>query len=444
MRRTLQHPARIVPLAFLAAIVLGTGLLSLPVARAGPGTAPPLTALFTATSATCVTGLVVVDTPVYWSAFGKVVILILIQIGGFGIMTLATLLGLLVSRRIGLRDRLIAQAETRTLALGDVRRVLRLVAVTMLGCEALVAVVLGLRFWLGYGFQPGRAAWHGLFHSVSAFNNAGFALYSDNLIGFIDDWWICLPVALSVIVGGIGFPVLFEVVREARRPAGWSTHTRITIIGTGVLLALGFVAVLAFEWANPRTFGPLGVADKTLAAFFQAVVPRTAGFQSIDYAAANLETISVTTGLMFIGGGSAGTAGGVKVTTFFLLAYVIWAEVKGESDVVVGRRRVAGNAQRQALAVALLGVAVVAAGTLALTALTDGFRLDQLLFEVTSAFATVGLSMNITPTLPAPAQLVLVMLMFVGRVGTITVASALALSERRRLYRYPEERPIVG
>jgi potassium uptake TrkH family protein len=444
MRRNLRHPARIVPLAFLAAIIAGTGLLMLPVSRAGSGAAPPLTALFTATSATCVTGLVVVDTPTYWSEFGKVVILALIQVGGFGIMALATLLGLLVSRRLGLRNRLVAQAETRTLALGDVRAVLGRIAVTALACEAVVAAAVAFRLWQGYGYSPGRAAWEGVFHAVSAFNNAGFALYPDNLIRFVTDGWICVPIALAVIVGGLGFPVLFELARELRSPASWSTHTRMTVAGSALLLVAGFVAVLAFEWNNPRTFGPLGVPAKLLGAFFQAVIPRTAGFQTIDYAVADPETVSVTTALMFIGGGSAGTAGGVKVTTFLLLAYVIWAEVKGEADVVVGRRRVTVGAQRQALAVALLGVAVVAGGTLLLMALTDGLRLDQLLFEATSAFATVGLSMNITPGLPGAAQLVLVMLMFVGRVGTVTVASALALTDRRRLYRYPEERPIVG
>jgi potassium uptake TrkH family protein len=444
MRRSLQHPARLVPLAFLAAILVGTVLLALPVSRTGPHGAPALTALFTATSATCVTGLAVVDTPTYWSGFGKVVILLLIQIGGFGIMTLATLLGLLVSRRIGLRSRLIAQAETRTLALGDVRTVLGRVAVTMLVCEAAVAVALSLRFWLGYDYPPGKAAWHGVFHAVSSFNSAGFALYPDSLIRFVGDWWICLPIALAAILGGIGFPVLFELWRERRRPASWSTHTRITVMGTAVLLAVGFVVVLAFEWTNPRTLGPMGVQSKILSGFFEAVAPRSVGFQTIDYAAANLETITITTGLMFIGGGSASTAGGIKVTTFFLLAYVIWSEIKGESDVVVGRRRITAGAQRQALAVALLGVAVVAVGTMAMITLTDGLRLDQVLFETVSAFGTVGLSMNVTPHLPGPAQFVIVMLMFIGRVGTITVASALALTDRQRLYRYPEERPIVG
>ncbi|MCW6005036.1 TrkH family potassium uptake protein [Micromonospora sp. CPCC 205371] len=444
MRRTLQHPARIVPFAFVCAIAVGTVVLMLPVSRAGEGHAPFVTALFTATSATCVTGLITVDTPTYWSPFGQATIMAMIQIGGFGIMTLATLLGVLVSRRLGLRNRLIAQAETRTLALGDVRAVLGRVAITMLAVEALVATILTARFAIGYDYPIGRAAWHGSFHAVSAFNNAGFALYSDNLIGFRSDAWMLVPICLAVITGGIGFPVLFELFREYRRPAAWSTHTRITVIGTGILLVLGFAAVLGYEWANPATLGPMGIPEKLLNAFVQSVMPRTAGFQTIDYATAELETIAVTTSLMFIGGGSAGTAGGIKVTTFFLLAYVIWSEVKGEDDVIVGRRRITESAQRQALTVALLGVAVVAAGTLALIASSNGLRFDQALFESASAFATVGLSMNITATLPSNAQLTLVILMFVGRVGTITVASALALGTRRRLYRYPEERPIVG
>ena len=444
MRRPLQHPARIVPLAFLGAIALGTTVLMLPVSRAGPGSAPLLDAVFTATSAVCVTGLVVVDTPAYWSTFGQVVIVALIQIGGFGIMTMATLLSLLVLRRLGLASRLVVAAETHTLALGEVRRLLGWIALTVLVCESIVTTALTLRFWLGYDYPIGRALWHGIFHAVSAFNNAGFALYSDNLIRFIRDWWLCLPIAAAVIVGGIGFPVLFELRRHLRRLSRWSIHTRLTVAGTLILLAFGFVAVLTGEWDNPRTLGPLAVDDKVLAAFFQSVVPRTAGFQTIDYAVANLPTTLITDGLMFIGGGSAGTAGGIKLTTFFLLAYVIWAEVRGQDDVIVGERRVSVPAQREALAVALLGVAAVTAGTLLLIEYTPRLRLDEALFESVSAFATVGLSMNLTPTLPPSARVVLIILMFVGRVGTITAASALALTSRRTRYRYPEGRPIVG
>jgi len=443
MRRTVQHPARIVPIAFLLAIVIGTVLLMLPISRAGAGGATPLVALFTSTSAVCVTGLAVVDTPSYWSPFGQGVILLLIQIGGLGIVTLATLLGLLVSRRLGLSQRLIAQAENRSVGLGSVRALLVRVVATMLVIEGVLAVVLTGRFWLGYDYPFGKAVWYGVFHGVSAFNDAGFALFSDNMVGFVGDWWICLPLILAVIVASLGFPVLFELIRELRKPSTWTVHTRLTVVGTAILLVTGFALVLAFEWGNPGTLGPLDTGDKILAALFQGTMPRTAGFNSIDYGQATQETIALTDALMFIGGGSAGTAGGIKVTTFFLLAYVIWAEVRGETDVVVGRRRIAEGAQRQALTVALLGVAVAAAGTLALLLLSDQ-PLDALLFEAVSAFATAGMSTGITGTLATGAQIVLVMLMFVGRVGTVAVATAMALRVSHRLYRYPEERPIVG
>ncbi|MGH3656053.1 MAG: TrkH family potassium uptake protein [Micromonosporaceae bacterium] len=442
-RRTLRHPARLVPFAFFCAIVVGTVLLALPISKQGEGGAPLLTALFTATSAVCVTGLITVDTATYWSPFGHVMILLLIQTGGFGIMTLATLLGLLVSRRLGLATRLVAQAETKTLALGEVRRVLGRIALTILTVEAVVAALLTLRFHFGYAMSAGDALWHGVFHSISSFNNAGFALYSDNMIGFVDDPWICLPLVIGVVLGGIGFPVLFELRRELHMPRRWTTHTKITVYGSLVLLSLGTLAVLVLEWANPRTLGRLDVAGKLLASFFHGAMPRTAGFNAIDYADAEPATLAVTDALMFIGGGSAGTAGGVKVTTFFLLAFVIWTEVRGETDVNVFRRRLGAVPQRQALTVALLGVAVVAFGTLTLLVLTE-HSMDAVLFEVISAFATVGLSTGITGTLPAGAQLVLVMLMFVGRVGTITVGTALALRTRHRLYRLPEERTIVG
>jgi potassium uptake TrkH family protein len=431
-------------LAFLAAIAVGTVLMMLPASRAGEGHAPFLTALFTATSAVCVTGLTVVDTPTYWSGFGQSMMILLTQIGGFGIITAATLLTIAVSDRLGIRTRLLAQTEGRALGLANVRQVLTRVAVTMLACEGVIAVVLIGRYWLAYDLGFPRSVWYGTFHAVSAFNNAGFSLYSDSLVSFVGDWWICVPITVGVITGSVGFPVLFELARRARRPSLWSTHTRLTVIGTIGLLVVGFAAMLAFEWSNPATFGPLGVSEKILAAFVEGSMPRSGGFASVNTGAQHTETTAVVIALMFIGGGSASTAGGIKLTTFLLLAYVIWAEVKGEPDVVIGRRRIADAVQRQALTVALLGVAVVAIGTLALIWTAGPVRFEQALFEVTSAFATVGLSTGITPTLPGAAQVVLVILMFVGRVGTISVATALALRARHRLYRYPEERPIVG
>ena len=439
-----RYPARIVPIAFLGAVAIGTALMMLPAARADPGHAPFVTALFTATSAVCVTGLAVVDTPSYWSGFGQVLITILSQIGGFGIMTLATLLSLLVSRRLGLRGRLMAQAESAGLFGANLGGLLIRVALVMFVSEAAISVVLTLRFWITYDYSFGRALWEAVFHAVQAFNNTGFALYPDSLVRFVGDWWICLPLALGVFVGAIGFPVLFELAREWRKPATWSTHTRLTVWGTLLLSSVGFVVFLSFEWANPRTLGPLDFGAKVLAAFTQDVMTRSGGFNSINLGDMNAETIAVTNAMMFIGGGSASTAGGIRVTTFLLLAFVIWAELRGEPDVTIRNRRIAEDTQRQAVTVALLGVALVAVGTVCLIALTDHVPFDKALFEATSAFATTGLSTGITPTLPPSAQIMLSVLMYVGRVGTIAVGTAIALNTRRRTYRYPEERPLVG
>ena len=439
-----RYPARIVPIAFLGAIAVGTVLMMLPAARAEPGNAPFVTALFTATSAVCVTGLGVVDTPTYWSTFGQVLITILSQIGGFGIITLATLLGLIVSRRLGLSSRLITQQENAGLFGGNLSRVLIRIALVMLVSETLIAVVLTLRFWLHYDYSFGRSVWEAVFHAVQAFNNAGFALYPDSLVRFVDDWWICVPLALGVFAGAIGFPVIFELAREWRTPGKWSTHTRLTVWGSALFSVGGFLMFLSFEWSNPNTLGQFGLATKILAAFTQDVMTRSGGFNSINLGDMNTETIAVTNVLMFIGGGSASTAGGIKLTTFLLLAFVIWAELRGEPDVTIANRRIAEETQRQAVTVALLGVALVSAGTLALITFTDDVAFDRALFEVTSAFATVGLSTGITPSLPPSAQMVLVVLMYVGRVGTIAVGTAIALNTRRRLYRYPEERPLVG
>ena len=443
MRSGVLHPARIVPLAFSVAIAVGTVLLSLPFSTPGPTRPPVLTAAFTSVSAVCVTGLTTVDTATYWSTFGQVVILALIQIGGFGIMTLATLLGLLVGGRLRLRSSLIAKTETKSPNLGDVRHVVRRVAVTMLVFETAIAVVLTARFRVAYDDTWGQAIWHGVFHSISAFNNAGFALYGDNLIGFVDDAWIMFPICVAVIAGGLGFPVLFELWRHWRTPHRWTLHTRTTIYGSLILLAVGIAAFMALEWSNTETLGSLSSWGKTVAGVTGGVVPRTAGFNTVDYGQITAETLSINYVLMFIGGGSAGTAGGIKVTTFFLLAFVIWSEVRGERDTNIGHRRISSDTLRQALTVALLGIAAIAVGTMSVLLSTD-LTLDVVLFEAISAFATVGLSTGITPDLPASAQMTLMLLMFVGRVGTITVASALALKTRHHHYHLPEERPIVG
>jgi trk system potassium uptake protein len=442
-RPRFRHPAQVIGTAFAVAVAVGTGLLMLPIAREGPGSAPLLTALFTATSAVCVTGLIVVDTPVYWSGFGQVVILAMIQVGGFGIMTLASLVGLLISRRLGLRTRLIAAAETKHIGLGDVSRVIVGVIKVSLLFEAVTAVLLTARFALGYDVGLVRAVELGVFHSVSAFNNAGFALFSDNLIGFATDPWICLPIAAAVILGGIGFPVLFELRQRLLRPRQWSLHTKLTIGMTVVLLVSSTVFLLLAEWGNPRTLGQLEPSEGLLSGFFNATMLRTAGFNSFDPGQLNSGTLLGSDVLMFIGGGSAGTAGGIKVTTFVLLLFVIWAEVRGEPEVRVLDRRIEPRVWRQALSVALFSVAAVVISTFVLVQLT-GLSFDAVLYESVSAFATVGLSTGITASLPPAGQLVLIALMFIGRLGPISLVSALALRERHRLYHMPEGRPLIG
>ena len=445
MRLRSLHPAQLVVLAFAVAILVGTLLLLLPVARAGAGAggASFLTALFTATSAVCVTGLVVVDTPTYWSPTGQAVILGLIQAGGFGIMALTSLLALLVARRLGLRTRLLAQAETKALRLGDVRRVLLGVALLSVLFELVTALVLSGRLYLAYDYPLGSAVWHGGFHAVSAFNNAGFSLWSDSLAGFVTDGWISLAVIGAVIAGGLGFPVWIELARRRFSFRRWSIHTKLTLSVTLVLLVVGTASVLLFEWSQPATLGGLGVTGKLLAGFFQGVMPRTAGFNSLDYGELQPETLLVTEILMFIGAGSGSTAGGIKVTTVALLALMVYAEVRGDPTVNAFGRRIPGIAQRQAFSIAAIALAAVVTGTLLLMA-TSPHTFGSTLFEAVSAFGTVGLSTGITGDVSGPGKVVLIALMFLGRTGPYTLFIALVLRERRRRYEYPEERPIIG
>lgn len=437
------HPAQTIVLGFFSALVLGAAALTLPIATAGDEPADLMVALFTAASAVCVTGLAVVDTPTYWSGFGQVVILLLIQIGGLGIMTFATTLGLLVTRRMRMSSRLSAAAETKQTSIGGVRGLLIGVVRTALLIELAIAFVLWLRWWIGYGETPLHAAWLAVFHAVSAFNNAGFALWSDSLSQFVSDPLICLPIIAGVVLGGLGFPVLHQLRRYHGRVLHWSMNTRVVLMMTGVLLAVGSAFFLATEWGNPATLGKLGFGGKVLAAFTTSTMTRTAGFNTIDTSAMTSTSWFGTDILMFIGGGPAGTAGGIKVTTFAVLFFIILTEVRGEAAVNVLGKRLPRTTHRQAISVALLAVAAVVGSTMVLLTIED-FGLDRTLFEVISAFATVGLSTGITPDLPAAAQLILIALMFMGRLGPITLATALVLRRRRRMYELPKERPIIG
>lgn len=437
------HPARVVALIFAGMVMLGTALLLLPAASSSGVSAPFITALFTAVSAVCVTGLVTVDTGTYWTSFGQVVILALFQLGGFGMMTLATLLGLLVNRSFRLRTKLIAQAENRSLGVGDVASVAKLVLVVTLAVEAAVAILLALRFHTAYDVSWPAAAWSGLFHAVSAFNNAGFSIHADGLMGFATDEVVLTPIMIAIIVGGIGFPVLQDLRNKFDDSRHWSLHTKLTLGGTAVLLFGGFVFFLFFEWENARTIAHMSIMDKALSALFLSVSARTAGFNALDIGALTHESWALHYLLMFIGGGSAGTAGGVKVGTMAILVLMVVAEIRGRPDCEIFGRRIGAAAQRQAITVMVLGSAMVVLGTLVILRETD-FPTDQVIFEVISAFGTVGLSTGITGSLPESSQLMLILLMYVGRVGTITLAVSLALGAHRMPYRYPEEHPIVG
>jgi trk system potassium uptake protein TrkH len=437
------NPSKAVVLGFAGAILVGTLVLMLPISAEGPGGSSFRVAVFTATSAICVTGLAVVDTATYFTPFGQGVIVVLIQIGGLGIMTGASLLFLAVSRRIGLRGRMIAQTERNALNLGDLRRVLIGVVTFSVLAEAVFALILATRFRTEAGVGFGTGLWRGVFHSVSAFNNAGFSIFSNNLVGYVTDPTVTLTVAVAIIAGGLGFPVWLDVRRRRKTPRRWSLHTKITLVTTAGLVVGGWIILTALEWSNDGTLGPLSAPGKLLAGFFASVVPRTAGFNTIDYGHMHPEGLLITDMLMFVGGGSGSTAGGIKVTTFALLAMMAIAEVRGRRDVNAFRRRIPNTAQRQALTIAFAGVNAVVLGALALM-VTSSFGFSETLFEAISAFATVGLSTGITPHLSGVGDAILIGLMYLGRVGPLTLAVALVLREHDPRFRYPEERPLVG
>ncbi|WP_296136033.1 TrkH family potassium uptake protein [uncultured Tessaracoccus sp.] len=435
------RPARTILFGFLLALVVGTGLLTLPVSTRAPGGIPLLPALFTATSALCVTGLSDVDVPTFWTPFGHVVIMALIQIGGFGVMSLATILGFGVLKRVSLERRITAATEAHS-SVGHLGPLLIRVLRTGLLIEGLVMVALTLRF-LTLGLPVGQSLWYGLFHAVSAFNNAGFSLFPGNMTLFVGDWFVCLPIMAAIVLGGLGFPVLHQLAREFRWPRRWSMNTRMVLFGTVVLLVGSTLYITVLEWRNPGTLGPLPASQKVLAGMFQAVVSRTAGFNSVDIGAMQDATLFGMDSLMFIGGGPAGTAGGIKITTMLVLCFIAWTEIRGEAAVNIFGKRLSRSVHRQAITVTMLAALVVALATLGLLLITP-FTLDETLFEAVSAFGTVGLSTGITPYLHPVGQLIVIGLMIIGRLGPITVATALARPKPRRHHELPKERPIIG
>lgn len=438
LRRTL-NPAQTIVAGFAGIILLGALLLSLPAASES-GTSPPLlTALFTATSAVCVTGLVVVDTATTWSLFGELVILVLIQIGGLGYMAVATLLAILLGRRIGLRERVALQESHNLYTIGGIVRFTRAILRLTLSIEAVGALLLAIR-WIPE-FGPGLGLYYAVFHAVSAFNNAGFDLMGGfrSLTPFVSDPAVNLIIAALIIVGGLGFIVLIDL----GSPRRLNLHAKVVLATTAILIGLGTVLVLLIEAANPATLGPLSVPQKLLAAFFQGVTPRTGGFNTVDIARMYEPTLMLLIVLMFIGASPGGTGGGIKTTTFVVPLMVIKAMLQGRQDAEVFHRRLDPVVAYRAVTIALLGVAFVVTMAVLLS-ITERVPFLQAAFETVSAFGTVGLSTGITPSLTTAGRIIIIATVFTGRVGLLTVAFALTRRQRPANYRYPEERILVG
>ncbi|NKY39809.1 TrkH family potassium uptake protein [Cellulomonas septica] len=441
-RAARQSPARLALGVFGSVIALITALLLAPWATTSGEQAPFADALFTATSATTVTGLVTVPTGEYWSTWGLVVILVAIKIGGLGVMTLASLLGLAVSRRLGLTQRLLVSSETKFTRLGEVGSLVNTVIITSTAFEVAIALILLPRFHM-YDESWGEAAWHAIFYGVSSFNNAGFVPTPDGLFPYASDWWVLLPIIVGVFVGSLGFPVILNIAGSLRRPRRWNLHSKLTLTTSVALVVFGSLIVAAFEWTNPETFGGLDPSATFLASLFAGVMPRSGGFTTFDIAEMHEGTWLLMDALMFVGGGSASTAGGIKVTTLAVMLLAIVAEARGDRDVEAYGRRIPREALQVAIAVSFISATFVLVASLLLLAIT-GEALDVILFETISAFATCGLSTGITMDLPDAGKYVLTVLMFIGRTGTMTLAAALALRNRRRVIRLPEERPIIG
>lgn len=436
------HPARLTLSVFAGVIALATVLLSLPAASSGTRRAPFADVLFTAVSAVSVTGLESVNTAAYWSPFGQTVILLGIQIGGLGVMTLASILGFSVSRRLGLSGRMLAATETGAPALGQVGGLLSAVLLTSSAAELTLFAVYLPRF-LTLGHPLGDAAWNALFMSVSVFNNAGFLILPEGLGPHASDWWMLMPVVFGSFAGAIGFPVISDLVRHRMRPRRLSLHTKLTLTAYLALGAAGAVCIGISEWHNPYTLGDHDVPTRLLNLLVASVNSRSSGLSALNVGAMDSSTWFITDILMFIGGGSASSAGGIKVSTVAVLALAVIAEARGDRDVEAFHRRIPTKSVRLAIAVTLIGGALVIGATIWMLTVTDN-TLDVVLFEVCSAFGTAGLTTGLVPGLPAAAKYVLTALMFLGRTGTMAFPAALALHERRRVIRMPPERPIIG
>lgn len=442
LRESLDPP-KILVLGFAIIIFIGTFLLTLPIATEDGKGLLLLDALFTATSATCVTGLVVVDTGDTFSMFGELVILSLIQIGGLGFMTFGTFLFMLLGKKISLKERLLLKEAFNQISLAGMVKLVKRILLFTAVIEIVGGTILSIRF--AYDMPIGTALYFGFFHAISNFNNAGFDLMGEfrSLTPYVDDPTVVLTVSTLIILGGLGFIVLNELY-EYRKTKRLSVHTKVVLITTLFLTASATILIFLFEFGNDKTLGSLSLTGKGLGAWFHGVTPRTAGSNTLSIADLTHSTLFLTIFLMFIGGGSGSTAGGIKISTFSVLITTVWCQFKGKEDVVLYKRRIEMETILKALTVATSGVLIVTTVTFLLSITEKGFPFIMYLFESASAFGTAGLSMGLTPELSPFGRLLIIFAMFIGRLGPVTLGFALAKRRKKESFRHPKGNIMIG
>ncbi|CEG34921.1 TrkH family potassium uptake protein [Peribacillus simplex] len=439
--KNLLDPPKILVLGFVILILIGSYLLTLPISTESGNGLSFLDALFTATSATCVTGLVVVDTGSTFTTFGELVILTLIQIGGLGFMSFATFFFFLLGKKISLKGRLLLQESLNNLSMaGVVRLVKRLLIFTAI-IEGVGALILSIRF--SFGMPTGKAIYYGVFHSISNFNNAGFDLMGEfrSLTPYVSDPFVTLTVVFLITFGGIGFIVMNELY-EYRDTHRLSVHTKVVLMTSLILTITGAILIFLFEFGNAKTLQPLSFMGKTLSSLFQSVSPRTAGSNTLNIPDLTQPLLIIF--LMFVGASPGSTGGGIKTTTLATLVGTVWSQIKGKGDVVLFRHRIVSETIFKALSVTFIGVFMVSIISILLTITESGTDFLMILFEATSAFATVGLSMGLTPELSPVGRLLIIFTMFAGRVGPLTLAFAIAMRRKPDPFRRPKGKIMIG
>ncbi|WP_243155147.1 TrkH family potassium uptake protein [Romboutsia sp. CE17] len=444
-----MHPAQIMVIGFAAVILLGAIILNLPIVTQSGESVGFINALFTATSAVCVTGLVVVDTATYWNHLGQIIIITLIQVGGLGFMTIATMFALLTKKKINLRERLLIQESLNQKDLSGLVKLTRYVILITFLIEGIGAILLSFTFIPQFGL--GRGVWYSIFHAISAFCNAGFDLMGSvsgpftSLISYVDNFMIVITISMLIILGGIGFPVMLDVI-NAKKFSKLNMHSKIVIITSGILIVIGTTLIFIVEFNNKNTLGTLSMPGKFLAALFQSVAARTAGFNTIDLPLLHESSLFIMMILMFIGASPASTGSGIKTTTLATLLITVKCFISGKSDIEVFERRISSSTITKAVGIFFIAVSLVVLGTLALSLTDPGFTLVECGFEIVSAIATVGSSIGGSPNLTAMGKIVVMIAMFIGRVGSLTIFIALLSKGARKKppVRYPEGKIIVG